>query len=56
MEQQIERPQLKINPKREMLAKYGITVPEFAEFVDVALAGEVVILRYMRTVAPSISQ
>lgn len=42
VEQQIERPQLKINPKREMLAKYGITVPEFAEFVDVALAGEVV--------------
>lgn len=42
VEQQIERPQLKINPKREMLAKYGITLPEFAEYIDIALAGEVV--------------
>ncbi|MBS6268598.1 MAG: efflux RND transporter permease subunit [Tannerella sp.] len=42
VEQQIERPQLKINPKRNMLAKYGITLPEFAEFIDIALAGEVV--------------
>ena len=42
VEQQIERPQLKIKPKREMLAKFGISLPEFAEFVDVALAGEVV--------------
>ena len=42
MEQQIERPQLKITPKREMLAKYGITPPEFAEIVNVMLAGEVV--------------
>lgn len=42
VEQQIERPQLKINPKRDMLAKYGITLPEFAEFIDIALAGEVV--------------
>lgn len=25
-----------------MLAKYGITLPEFAEFIDIALAGEVV--------------
>ncbi|MCP9611573.1 efflux RND transporter permease subunit [Coprobacter tertius] len=42
VEQQIERPQLKIKPKRDMLAKYGITLPEFSEFIDVALAGEVV--------------
>ena len=42
VEQQIERPQLKINPKRDMLAKYGITPPEFTEFIDIALAGEVV--------------
>ncbi len=27
VEQQIERPQLKIQPKREMLAKFGITLP-----------------------------
>ena len=31
VEQQIERPQLKIVPKREMLAKFGISLPEFAE-------------------------
>lgn len=42
VEQQIERPQLKITPKREMLAKYGISVPEFSEFITVALAGKVV--------------
>ncbi len=42
VEQQIERPQLKIEPRREMLARYGITLPEFAEFINVALAGEVV--------------
>ena len=30
VEQQVERPQLKIEPKREMLANYGITLPEFA--------------------------
>lgn len=29
VEQQIERPQLVISPKREMLAKYGISLPEF---------------------------
>lgn len=42
VEQQVERPQLKIEPKREMLAKYGMTPPEFAEIVNVMLAGEVV--------------
>ena len=29
-------------PKREMLAKFGISLPEFAEFVSVNMAGEVV--------------
>jgi CzcA family heavy metal efflux pump len=42
VEQQIERPQLTIAPRREMLAEYGITLPEFAEFVRVSLAGETV--------------
>lgn len=42
VEQQIERPQLKITPKRELLAKYGISLPEFSEFVSVNMAGEVV--------------
>lgn len=42
VEQQVERPQLKITPKREMLARYGIPLPEFAEFVKASLSGEVV--------------
>ncbi len=42
VEQQVERPQLRIEPKREVLAKYGISLPEFAEIVNVMLAGEVV--------------
>ena len=42
VEQQIERPQLQITPKREMLAKYGITPSEFSDMVEVYLAGSVV--------------
>lgn len=42
VEQQIERPELKIVPRRDMLRKYGITLPEFAEFVSVCMAGETV--------------
>ncbi|MGN0057566.1 MAG: efflux RND transporter permease subunit [Phocaeicola plebeius] len=42
VEQQIERPELKIVPRREMLARYGISLPRFAEFVRVNLAGETV--------------
>lgn len=42
VEQQVERPQLNIKPRREMLARYGITVNEFARFINVTLAGEVV--------------
>lgn len=42
VEQQIERPQLQIIPKREMLAKYGIPLPQFSEFINVALAGKTV--------------
>ena len=48
VEQQIERPQLVISPKREMLAKYGISLPEFSEFVNVCLAGEAVSQVYER--------
>lgn len=33
---------MKIQPKREMLAKFGITLPEFSEYVNVALAGKVI--------------
>lgn len=42
VEQQIERPELKIIPRQEMLSRYGISEPEFSEFVSVMLAGEVV--------------
>lgn len=42
VEQQIERPELKIVPRREMLARYGISLPQFNEFVTVNMAGEVV--------------
>lgn len=42
VEQQVERPQLNISPRREMLAKYGITINEFASFINITLAGEVV--------------
>ena len=42
VEQQTERPQLQIVPKREVMAKYGVTMPEFAEFVEVNLAGATV--------------
>ena len=40
VEQQIDIPQLQIKPKRDMLAKYGITINQFTEFVDIAFAGE----------------
>ncbi len=42
VEQQVERPELNITPKREMLARYGISMPEFAEVVRVMMEGEVV--------------
>ena len=40
VEQQIEVQQLRINPNRVMLAKYGIRVGDFMDFIDVAFAGE----------------
>lgn len=42
VEQQVERPELKIIPRRELLAKYGISLPQFKEFVTVNMAGETV--------------
>lgn len=42
VEQQVERPELNITPKREMLARYGISLPVFAEVVRVMMEGEVV--------------
>ena len=40
VEQQVERAELQIVPRREMLARYGVTLAEFSEYVGVALAGE----------------
>lgn len=40
IEQQVERPELTIKPRRELLARYGITMPEFRRFISMALGGE----------------
>lgn len=42
VEQQIERPELQIIPRRELLVRNGISLPEFNEFLSVNLSGEVV--------------
>jgi CzcA family heavy metal efflux pump len=40
VDQQVEIPQLQIRANREMLAKYGITIKQFNEFVDISFGGE----------------
>lgn len=40
VEQQIERPEIKIKPDPVMLSRYGISEPDFNEFISVMLAGE----------------
>ena len=40
VEQQIGRPQLDIRPRRDMLARYGITNEQFANFVATMVGGE----------------
>lgn len=40
VDQQIEVPQLRITPRRQMLAAYGMTVGDLMEQVDIAFAGE----------------
>jgi CzcA family heavy metal efflux pump len=40
VEQQVEVPHITIKPKREMLARYGISMHEFNELIDVGLGGE----------------
>ena len=42
VEQQVERPQLTITPKRTMMARYGVTMAEFGQLVNTLLAGETV--------------
>jgi len=40
VEQQTETPQLQIRANRNMLARYGITIEDFNNFVELAFAGE----------------
>lgn len=40
VEQQIERPEIQIIPRREVLARHGITLAEFSEMTGVLLGGE----------------
>lgn len=40
VEQQVETPQLQVRANRAALAKYGITLEDFNEFVGMAFAGE----------------
>ena len=42
IEQQIQRPQLRIVPRRVMLARYGVTPAEFYDIVEALLGGSVV--------------
>lgn len=42
VEQQMERPQLVIRPRRQQLAAYGISLPDFSAHVRTLLGGEVV--------------
>ena len=42
VEQQVERPEIQIRPRVEMLSRYGITLPAFNEFVSTAMGGSVV--------------
>lgn len=39
VEQQVETPQIQIRPKRTVMARYGITMEEFNEFVGMAFSG-----------------
>jgi len=40
VDQQVEVPQIRITPKRQILAAYGMTIGDLMEQVDVAFAGE----------------
>lgn len=42
VEQQVERPQLTIRPRAALLAQYGVTIPEFASYVETLLQGKAV--------------
>jgi CzcA family heavy metal efflux pump len=40
VEQQVEIPQVQIKANRDMMSQYGISIGDFAEFTDIAFAGE----------------
>lgn len=40
VEQLVEIPQIQIRPRREMLARYGIPMNEFVDYVETAIAGK----------------
>lgn len=42
VEQQVERPQLRITPRRALMAKYGVTPKQLADYINVLLEGETV--------------
>lgn len=42
VEQQVQRPSVELRPRRELMAKYGITNAQFIECVNVALSGVIV--------------
>ena len=42
VEQQVERPQIRIAPRRQLMARYGVTPKQFADYVSVLLEGETV--------------
>lgn len=39
VEQQIQRPEIEIVPNRTMLAKYGVTIPEFRDMINAMVTG-----------------
>ncbi|MDR2497398.1 MAG: CusA/CzcA family heavy metal efflux RND transporter [Tannerellaceae bacterium] len=39
VEQQVERPQLKIEPRRELMARYGVSTADLADIINIMLAG-----------------
>ncbi|MBD5234771.1 MAG: efflux RND transporter permease subunit [Bacteroidales bacterium] len=51
IEQQTERPQLLIRPRRELLARYGVTLADYGATVSTALGGTEVAEVYDRGVA-----
>lgn len=42
MEQQVQRPEIEILPKRELMAKYGVTVPALNKMLNASVSGIVV--------------